>query len=188
MIPSSREGMLSFPHRVIFQGFESTTTRLQQHGWQLSAEQDIMKGSLQLALHLPSCGLYMIADQMDYDKIYGRPLHEPLNFMVRRATSKMTIIQSDVNINGFNPIDAMPQTIDMTGRDISTYDIFAKTMVRTQEIYVEPASVQECLELIRKIQAPSLQKIRETNRVRDYMEDREVRPRQKFHAQIVSTM
>lgn len=123
---------------------------------------------------------------MNYDRIYGRTLSAPLEFIVRRATSRMAIIQSDVNVNGFSPIDATPQTIDMTRRDISEYDIFAKNLVRTKEIYVEPASVQECLELIKRIQAPSLQKIREVNRVRAFAEEQEVRPRQLFHAQLVS--
>ncbi len=171
--------MLSQPHRVIFAGFESTTTRLQQAGWQLSAEQLMDRMSVRLALKLQMAGLYMVAEQQDCD-FYNRR-HEPMTFHIKHCSSNM-VIQMMETVFNFKPIDAYPQMTESPRKSIEDFGIFAPLLARTEEIIIEPQSVAECLELIKKMQAPELAAIRKRN------SDESNRPiqRQTFHAQILS--
>ncbi len=173
--------LLSRPHRVIFAGFESTTTRLQQSGWKLAAEQMIHDGQIRLALRLGDAGLYMIADQQGYGFFGDHERAEILTFHIRHCSSKM-VINLHESIFNFKPIDAMTQMTTAPRKDIEDFGIFATPLVRTEEIIVEPQSVAECLELIKKMQAPELAAIRKRNAD----EYRQPIQRQTFHAQILS--
>lgn len=182
--------LLSRPCRVCFAGFESDTTQLQQAGWRLSAEQDIRMGRINLMMHLESADLYVICEDQRYD---FRGYHEqsyriddsdlPV-FMARKAFSRATQLRlSNFNASNWIPIDAMPQFTEQAINSIADFNIFASPLVRTEEIIIEPQSVAECLELIRKMQAPELAAVRKRNMQRD--RDTPVN-QSNFHAQILS--
>lgn len=175
-----RPRLLSAPHKVYFAGFESTTFKLQNHGWQLSANEDYYGQRAQLAMRYEPAGLYMIADSVEHT--YGHYYTErPLEFVISKVVGRDIIISSyDISFESFKPIDATPRMVERKESSISDFNIFATPLVRTEEIIIDPKSVSECLELIRKMQAPDLEQIRERNRAREVMAD------QKFHAQILS--
>lgn len=177
----------SRPHRVVFAGFESTTARLQQAGWQLSAEEDFVRGEVRLAMRFAPADLYLLADSAHVD-YYGRasarmmaPPEPELTFVVRRCAAKMSVVLHETQFS-FTPIDAVPQFAEVSPRSLEDFRIFATPLVRTEEIIVEPQSVAECLELIRKLQAPELAEVRKRNARRDG----EAINQQQFHAQILS--
>jgi len=57
--------------------------------------------------------------------------------------------------------------------------LFATPKVRTEGICVEPDSVDECLQLIKRLQSPRLAEIRERDRQAEYRQE------QNFMAQII---
>lgn len=169
--------LLSRPHRVLFQGFESTTTALQQAGWRLAAEQDMYRMTIRLLMNFEPARLYLMseANSLDFYQYRG---DMPLVFRVRQATSHLQVMETGPF--DFRAIDATPQMVSVSRKNIEDFGIFAAPLVRTEEILVEPSSVAECLDLIRRLQSPALAEVRERNRGREAMNQ------QKFHAQILS--
>lgn len=184
MALSDDRRLLSAPHRVLFCGFESTTFALQQAGWLLSAEYSYGYSGeqLRLALHNKAFGGYMLADPLGFDRFRHMEFHERLTFVVRQVNADILVYRGQ-DFSGFEPIDARPQYVTTERKSIKDFNIFASQLVRTEEIIIEPQSVMECLDLIRKMQAPELAAIRERNETRDFME---ATNQTKFHAQILS--
>lgn len=182
--------VLSQPCEVIFAGFRSDTYRLQQAGWVLSVEQDIMRCSLRLAMKLPAAGLYMLAEQVDFDFYQRAHLGGGASprFIIRHCSSQIHLRLQERSF-AFQPIDATPVFVDAPFKSIEDYGIFATPLVRTEEILVEPESVEECMALIRKLQAPELEAVRKRNaqRARDPgSTEHGAMQRTNFHAQIIT--
>jgi hypothetical protein len=163
LLTGRSDRVLSEPCEVHFAGFRSDTYRLQQAGWQLSMEQDIRMCRINLVMRFEPCGLYMLAQGQDYDFLRdsrARPV-----FTIRHCSSRM-MIQVMESLANFQPIDATPSFVTSERKCIEDFGIFATLQVRTEEILVEPQSVAECLELIKKMQAPELAAIRKRNEQR----------------------
>lgn len=182
--------LLSRQMRVQWAGWESDTFRLQQAGWSLSADQDIVCNQMRLAMRHEGAQMRAISAAIDYDyyhhAIDGRQFNSmcvPFHTMGRDV---MIHEHGRVDWN-FKPIDAMPQ---FTERRISRLDDvvhFAPSLARTNEIILPEDSVPKLLERIRELQEPA----RVERLKRELNADREgmlldAQPRQKFHAQIVS--
>jgi hypothetical protein len=176
--------LLSAPHEVHFCGFRSTTTQLQQAGWQLSVSQDhgAYRDNLRLAMHNKNFGGYMVADALSWEPYRPIQMHERLTFIVRRVCADV-FIGPYMDFTLFKPIDARPQYSSTERKSIKDFNIFASQLVRTEEIIIEPQSVAECLDLIRKMQAPELAAIRQRNANRDF---EQATNQMKFHAQVMS--
>jgi hypothetical protein len=157
--------VLSQPCEVHFAGFRSDTYRLQQAGWELSVEQDVYRRALRLAMHHRAADLYMLADSQDFDFFSHRMGDRPPVFNIRHCSSRMVIQLMESSFD-FQPIDATPALATTTRRSIEDFNIFATQQVRAEEILVEPQSVAECLELIKKMQAPELAAVRKRNEQR----------------------
>jgi hypothetical protein len=181
--------VLSPPCKVFFAGWESTTTRLQQLGWSLSAEQDQMRRRLRLALRFEPCKLYMMSEATEYDiyQAYGpggmHGYSRLPEFHVRDCASNFHIqMMGDLSL--FRPIDATPQYIRSEIKSIEDFNLFATPLVRTQEIIVEPETVSSLMEQIRKLQVTDLEAIRK-RRSRQEGSSAPM-PAHQFHAQILS--
>lgn len=182
MAYAEQQFLYSEAHEVRFAGWSTTTYRLQQCGWQLAAEHMWDRLRVRLAMRHPATGLHMVSEVVDVDFIGRRHSHgERLVFDVRNVVGRDIII-NDSSFSDFAPIDAMPQFIEKKARSIQDFAIFAPLLVRTQQLIVQPDSVEECLARIRELQAPALAEIRE----RDRSEEQLAVPRQIFHAQILS--
>ena len=176
---ASRYVLQSEPYPVRFAGFESTTTRLQAAGWQLAVHEDFHRARVELVGQLADAGLYLYADADDVEFFRGH--HGPV-FTVRRVSSRIVSRLLGTDFSRFCAIDAMPQMVEVNEQDISQFSFFAAPLVRTEEIIVEPQSVAECLDLIKRLQAPELAEIRKRNMRREG----EVQRQTTFHAQIIS--
>lgn len=180
--------LLSRPCDVYFAGFRSDTHRLQQAGWQLSAEQDIRMRAIRLAMRHEGAQLYAMTSAVPYDFFedanhYGHRLPE---FQVQHVSSRMTVQLMESQFN-FRPIDATPQYTEIKRRDIEDFGIFAVPLARTEEIIVAPETVADLLDKIKRMQAPELTAIRERNRRRHEPGTvADAMPETTFHAQIVS--
>ncbi len=179
--------IISAPHEVHWGGFRSTTTRLQQAGWSLSAEQSDFGRGVRLAMEHREWRLYGVSNEVQVDRFqYSPRIQGPLRFSIAYMASDIHVNVVD-NYAGFAPIDAMPQYI-AERKAIGDFNIFAPPLARTQEIIVEPADVMAMLEQIRKMQAPEQAAIRQRERLRATRDDVQIdaHPRQVFHAQIIS--
>lgn len=188
--------VISRPHRVHFAGWESTTTRLQQAGWELSAEQDIRRCSLNLVMRHQALQMYGLCEARDYD--FFRRAHAPssamatyaedsLEFNVRYMASHVTV-QTMGDFSAYRPIDAYPQMVSGEYKDLEDFNIFAVPLARTEEFIVDPDQVGRLLELIKEAQSPRQAEIRENLRRRESREGMHIdaAPRQQFHAQVLS--
>jgi len=164
--------VLSRPCKIFFAGWESTTTRLQQAGWNLAVEYN-HREEVSLALRFDPGRIYMLTGPSDncwWDERVGP------TFQVRHIAADF--ICNIEYFSAFEPFDAKPQMIQRGS--IKEHKIFAPVLARTEEIIVEPSTVAELMDKIRKLQAPELKAIRDRNR-RD-----EPIQQQVFHAQILS--
>lgn len=187
MMGRSDARVLNRPCEVHFAGFRTDTFRLQQAGWQLSMEQDLMRMSIRLAMRFEPARLYMVSEAADHD-FFRHSDHLPV-FHVRHCASNV-VVQLMESTFDFKPIDAKPAFVSEQRKGIEDFNLFAPLQTRTEEILVEPQSVAECLDLIKRLQAPELAAIRKRNeqRRRDpgSMDYGSTAPATKVHAQIIT--
>lgn len=184
-----QDRLLSRPITVRWAGWETNTYRLQQAGWELSAEHDFTSMHIRLAMRHTPCQCVAITAPLAvdfYDAAYG--MHAPPPATVQYFACRATVQFYEQSVSSFKPIDAAPQFVSSTMRSIEDLKWFATPLVRTEEIIVEPETVAELLEKIRKMQAPEQAAIRARERLRNLegVEIGAVRQQQQFHAQILS--
>lgn len=195
--------VLSEPADVYWSGFRSDTRTLQQAGWEIAAEEEVMYDRLRLLLRNRDLKLYALTDYAGYEyrarpwreySIYhARGSRPPLLFQVVMCAPRIEIhrhaAMGATSFDNFRQIDAEPQFLhDVEIKSIDDFKIFATPLARTEEIIVDPMTVSEMLDQIRKMQVPEQERIRQKERLaasRAAMNP-EVAPRQVFHAQVIS--
>lgn len=188
------EQMLKSPAcKVRFAGWESTTGRLQQAGWQLAVEHSWNNDRVRLAMRYRDGGMRMIAEAQHYTRPMTKDALSFYNGMERDSLPIFEVIHvaQDIHIArvqldsfDFHAIDARPQLHTVTDfKSMDAFEIFAAPLVRTEEIIVEPASVASLMEQIKQLQAPELAAIRERQRRADRGDPMQ---QTKYHAQIIS--
>lgn len=186
---NSGDRLLSQPVRLNWAGWTTDTFRLQQAGWSLSAEQNIERMQMTIALRNEREGISGITASVDwnffeYASGYRSCLPElPVRLMGR---------QVNINVMGenpyanFRPIDAKPQFVPIQTERRTLEDLvhFAPAMARTQQIIVPEESVDDLMQRILDMQNTSrIERIRAEVREGERVQFTE---RQKFHAQIIS--
>jgi hypothetical protein len=193
--------MLSMPIPIRFAGWESNTYQLQQNGWQLSAMEGrpslSPRPQLQLALKHPGLQIRAMTRPIDVDYLgmfhnAGSIVEMVCKIGLDVKVFGTTLMLSVVHYGplDFRAIDAQPQITDARFKNVDDLKIFADAqLVRTKEVVVMPDSVPELMEQILKLQAPKQADIRERVRKEQVLAGldlKDVRPRQQFHAQILS--
>jgi hypothetical protein len=196
--------LISAPHRVLWGGFETTTTRMQQAGWRISCQQDAWRDGARLALINDELRMSGITDSVSYYHLAQMNMSRPelrilptdrrewfLTFHIIRMNHQMTVGHYDEDRTSWYAVDAMPQ-IDCRRVDrLEDFAIFAQApMVRSNEIIVDPSDVNQLMEQIIKLQKPEQEALRQKARLRESREGYELEEkpvqRQTFHAQILS--
>lgn len=174
----------SEPMEVHFAGFRSTTQELQRAGWRLAANEDFVSGRVQLIARHEDAQLYLVADGVFHEySMRGRlGVREALPvFVVRQVARALECARVSLDFAPFRSIDAEPRWEGLRPRRIEDFALFGAPLVKTEEIIIEPQSVQECLDIIRRLQAPELAEIRKRNAQRERALEAT-----KFHAQILT--
>lgn len=142
---------------------------------------------VRLVLRNQRAQMYGITDGVGVD--FFRYAHEdmPLEFRIIHMANRVTV-QVVGDFSDFRPIDAAPQFVTTERKDLEDFNIFATPLVRTEEIIVEPKTVESLLAEIKKLQDPEQAAIRARQRMRENREGMRLDaiPRQRFHAQILS--
>lgn len=183
--------ILSRPARVEWAGFSSDTYRLQQAGWELAAEEDVCYGRIRLLMRHQDMRLYAMCRDLEFDyyKNYDAQIAPQLRFDVIMAAPEMRIREiASMGSWNFKQIDATPTFVEDKVRSIEDLKIFSTPLKRTEEIIVEPQSVQAMLDKIREMQAPEQARLRAKQRMQARREGLlpDETPQTIFHAQIIS--
>lgn len=183
--------LASQPWKLHFAGWETDTYRLQQNGWQLSAVQDPIYDSMQIAFQHPEYRIRGVSSRVShYDARsfmgFG-DMRESSRYMETRAYLASDFISQTymaAPMDRFQPIDAEPQLMDMR-QMMSQNMVFAPNLARTQEIIVPEHSVDDLLNMMLDRQAANRAELIR-KRVRQQGEMIDFQPRTNVHAQIVS--
>lgn len=193
--------LISEPHFVNFGGFESTTSRLQQAGWEIAAEQDFTRYGVRLLLRHQQLQCTAITDTHDFMRLSmmqmdsyggGRDLGNPrghlLRFNVVRMAYGIQMAYVEEYPPAFMPIDAQMQFTRKIVQDVEDMGIFATPLVRTEELIVDESEVSAILAKLVEAQKPEQERIRDRKRLRESREGLmlDAQPQMKFHAQILS--
>jgi|SRR6185437_1258469 len=187
--------LVSQPHRVIWAGWETTTPRLQQAGWEIAAEQDFTRYGVRLVFRHQQMQCTAITDSVDFyhqAMMNYRDRFDPsadprLTFHVVRMAQHLHIGFVE-EAPKFRLVDAQMQMVAHQVRDIEDLGIFATPLVRTQELIVDESEVSAILAKLVEAQKPEQERIRDRKRLRERREGLELgaEPQMKFHAQLLS--
>jgi len=173
------------PIPVEMAGWRSDTYELQQHGWQISADQDVHRRCIQLALHHPRTGVYAMSmiEDLDYfhperaDMLRHMVIH--INQMGVKVLFQHTINISQEPMSAFNPVDATPYIIETKISSLEDLVVFRPL---PKEIIVAPDSVPSLMDKILALQDPKMKEIMSEQRKRDARDA----PKIESHCQIIS--
>lgn len=181
--------ILSRPMKLHFAGWETDTYRLQQAGWQLSAEQDIMRNAFSIALQNQQYNIRGMSARVDLDYMAASRSYNSFDFGVPEVPVMLaSSFQSQLmgyDFNKYEPIDAVPQFMNQRIQRMEDMKIFAPNLVRTKEIIVPEYDVDQLLSMILEKQQPAREDYFKREIQGMHYEDI-MRPQQKFHAQIIS--
>jgi hypothetical protein len=181
--------MLSRPVELHWAGWRSDTHTLQQHGWQISADQDFMRNSMTLALRNERAGINGITERVDWryhHDMMSMSQHHRLNLQVALMAHKIQVMHTSGNYwDNFRPVDAYPQfQPNREIRQMEDLAHFAPAHARTQQLIVPEENVNSLMARILEMQSGArIERIREEIREGQQVSFQQ---RQKFHAQIVS--
>lgn len=192
--------LLSQPHRVVWAGWETRTTTLQQAGWEIAAEQDFQRWGIRLVMRHQQMQTVAITDSQDFQRVamMNRPgqhwaAEDPraylLTFHVVRIAHDMAFqIEHTMRTPDFRLIDAQSQLCHREVRNVEDMGIFATPLVRTEELIVDESEVSAILAKLVEAQKPEQERIRDRQRLREKREGLSIghEPQMKFHAQILS--
>jgi len=185
--------ILSKPMPVRWAGFESNTFRLQQAGWEFTAEQCFERMATRLMMRHKQFGMYGCTDTVDTDFFasqhsdHWQAVYFPVQWMTGGTCQVMRITD---NFSAMQPVDMQPSFVDTEKwESIEECVMFGAPLVRTNEIIVDPDDVAAMMERILTLQKPGAQahyeeKLREMQRPGQLVKD--LRPQQNFHAQVIS--
>jgi len=150
------------PHRVFWNGWETTTNRLASAGWELTAHQDYgMYPRVVLAMRHP-CGLILEAEGEREGRIDNSP-YVVFMFSVRKVVNERdTFIRHPASSfsSNFMPVDGRPAFASIEEIMANEWYAFKPFEQKAQEIIVEPQSVQQILDELLRRQEPVQAEIR----------------------------
>lgn len=184
--------ILSRPVRLHWAGWETNTVRLQQAGWQLSAEQDIASDTMRLAIRHEAARVYGLTARVPWHYMHELQHHQGVpDLPVQHLASRYEIVTHEmpsIRGAGFSPIDAMPQFTAERRVSLDDFAHFAAPLARTEQIIVPDEDVTALMDRILKLQDPArVQRIREeVRRSNDPGAYYDAQRQMKMHAQIIS--
>lgn len=178
------------PVPVYFQGFQSNTHTLAQCGWTMTLDQDLYNMTILCVFTNLESGAILISESHRFN--FQRMAHEP--FYVNDLKFNTKMYRGDVRLpmqfdyRKLVEVDTEPsyETIEMG--NLKDYVLFKEKP--KNEVLVEPATVPEMLEMIKKMQSPTQKELREkqTQRAKRGIYEMENEPRVERHIEILSVI
>jgi len=165
------------PCPVHFAGWSSDTFTLGRHGWDVAYQQDHYRDERELLLYHKESGTKALAKASGnhFDKrVFGYQSYPEFN-VVRITTEKMHVRYDVRSLHPFSNmawVNTEPSMIQIEEHDLMSLPLFQKLHAPVAEsLIVEPATVADLLDKIRKMQSPEQAAIRARNRSRDASND-----------------
>lgn len=176
--------LLSPPIPVEWAGFTSRTDYMQRWGWDFVVEAGphLYERHVLARHRANNTVLYAVLrdeDVMSRALVYNRGTGAsgfngpPIRFGRATHAESFCLTVAGDETHSFVPVDMTPQVVDIREWSGLARDLFRPWAPQAQEILVEPETVTELFEKIKRLQAPELSAIRERNRARDYREQRQ---------------
>lgn len=188
MFSQEKYWIRSLPINLEWEGWRASTVDLQRAGWQLSAEQDLMSGSVRIAMKNERYKIYGVSQKIPYNYFEEYSLYKGANITipVQQMASRLHIEMMETSFK-FVPIDAEPQFMNRERKSIEDFAIFAPALIRTNEIIVPNETVDDLLQRILEIQDPMVKKYYKEESLKNFSGSNiNAIPEQKFIAQIIS--
>ena len=155
------------PIKLWWGGWETDTFKLGQEGWQISAEQDIYRRKMRIAINHPKLQVQSITEMEDF--MYEQFLHNDmyrgitLPVMLRFKTMASEIYVDTIETGtSMSAVDFRPQMIENKVRslgDIANFQTIVE--VPKNEIYLKEANINQILEMALQKQEPEQERIRQ---------------------------
>lgn len=178
--------ILSRPVKVHWAGWETDTYRLQQNGWQLSAEPRVDRDVMRIGFRHEHLG--MIGQTADIAYNYEAAFMDPLSDYMPERYAQVRHMGRQILIHNHGPmdfraIDAQPQMVSTEVRSLEDLVAFAPApLVRTNCLVLPEATVDDLLKEIIDRQAEA-----KTSYFQDIVaKEGSIMQPHRFHAQIVS--
>ena len=156
------------PIPVSFLGFESTTLRLQQAGWQIAESYDPDRQETRLAIRHYNGRVAGISNTISRHSLdtrvfcqrYGNPyLNEQPLIVELHIASVLNVCINGAPFPVFRPVDASPRYEDISINDLWHQPYF-RPIADGKEIYLKEASMDEILTMALEKQEPEQARIR----------------------------
>jgi hypothetical protein len=158
-----RNDILSRPVPLNWGGWTTDTFTLQQQGWSLSAEQDIDRMAMRLALRNERAGMYGITERVNWDYLrFAEDRMANLPMLRVHLMGRDIQIQHEMGaVSNWNPIDAQPQFSVQQRTRLEDFAHFAPAHTRTQQLIVPEETVDDLMSRILEMQqGPRIERIR----------------------------
>lgn len=172
-------GIISPPIRVRWAGWESDTTRLYRHGWEISAEQDYYQDVLRIALKHKEAKMYGISNPIRYRELAHAGLGQMKMEEILREIGLDVALANDITLNivdtslpKFEPIEAQPTFIERKIYHLEDLKIFKTRPKDAQEVLLDMPTIDEVLKYALKLQAPAQAELREKKRRAEAFKER----------------
>jgi len=159
------EHIKGIPIRLEWLGWETDTYRLQRNGWELSAEQDVMRRRMRIALRHSRCGVQGVTSVQDWvyqypgqsPHEYERGMRHPMSIdIARNIVIQGSEESSFMPIDGYMSYSTVKQMRDLN--DMAHFRTIGGPAVK--DILLKEASMDEILEFALKKQEPNQEQIR----------------------------
>jgi hypothetical protein len=188
----TRMRLISHPIDLYWMGWRSNTAELMHHGWEISANQDVRTGGMQLALRImPPEGRHgepyqaiSLMERFDYRQYMdeGRAINPQIPvFRMAMAHNLMIHQTNPLNPEDWWAVDATPSLARVDAKTFRLEDLvhFRKIPRNTHDVLLKQASLEEVLEYALKKQEPQQERIRKEmlhrEELRDYRRDSEIK-------------
>lgn len=179
--------LLSAPIRTEMLGMISDTVQMQRAGWEFSVEYEMAYMRYTVLARHRNARMYAMSAPFDlrFFEVLEHGSVRGLTINFPQVANSMEIVLQRSSMD-FRPVDMEPQFVDFQQErmNIEQFGIFATPLARTQEIYVPEESVDELLDRILDLKQevdPAYARMKHEENM-----SIEGRPREKFHAQILS--
>jgi hypothetical protein len=157
--------ILSAPYPVHWAGFRSTTTEMQQHGWQIAVEYEPFRRGYRLLFKHEQLRLYALTMEETINECSNSFMHVDAlpPFRVCHAAASFEVLRMhDDDLSNFQAVDATPVMVTSEIQRIEDLNVFNVSLRKAEEIVIDQAdmSVIEHLEAIKSMQSEEQKEIR----------------------------
>jgi len=159
--------MISPPVRLFWAGWTSNTYELQNHGWDISASQNIYENSMQLALRHRGLDVRGLTNHFDFDyHRYHLDGYHQQREMIRNLLVQVMHFAPQFSIQTHNfpttwvPVDAVPSIEHGEVHSMEDLVLFRSLPPSENDIVIEPPSFDDILQMALDHQAPKQKELR----------------------------